>query len=118
MYGSAAAPDSPWAEPPHRPGPPPPEGYEDVDIRELGSRHRGRPAPVPDAGVPVTAQRAAYYPTIAPRQSLERAQLAESQAQVRATVFGRRQEVNDAFFDPDKGSVTQIEQDAGVSTAK
>ncbi|MEA2277993.1 MAG: sulfate/thiosulfate transport system substrate-binding protein, partial [Solirubrobacteraceae bacterium] len=26
--------------------------------------------------------------------------------------------VNDAFFDPDKGSVARIEEDAGVSTAK
>ena len=36
--------------------------------------------------------------TVAPKLAVERAQLAESQAQVRATVFSRRQEVNDAFF--------------------
>jgi outer membrane protein TolC len=46
----------------------------------------------------VNAQQSIIDPTIAPREQVERAQLAESQAQVRATVFGRRQEVNDAFF--------------------
>lgn len=46
----------------------------------------------------LNAQQSLIDPTIVPRQSLERAQLAESQAQVRTTVFGRRQEVNEAFF--------------------
>jgi sulfate/thiosulfate transport system substrate-binding protein len=32
--------------------------------------------------------------------------------------LGGWSKVNDEFFDPDKGSVTKIEQDAGVSTAK
>jgi sulfate/thiosulfate transport system substrate-binding protein len=32
--------------------------------------------------------------------------------------LGGWDKVNDAFFDPDKGSVAKIEQDAGVSTAK
>src|SRR5207253_3145792 len=36
--------------------------------------------------------------TIRPRLALERAQLAESQARVRATIYPLRQEVNDAFF--------------------
>jgi outer membrane protein TolC len=37
-------------------------------------------------------------PSIAPRLAVERAALAESQARVRTAVFGRRQEVNEAFF--------------------
>ncbi len=32
--------------------------------------------------------------------------------------LGGWSKVNDEFFDPDKGSVAKIEQDAGVSTAK
>jgi sulfate transport system substrate-binding protein len=32
--------------------------------------------------------------------------------------LGGWSKVNDEFFDPDKGSITRIEQDAGVSTAK
>jgi len=39
-----------------------------------------------------------YDPSISPRRALERAGLAESQAGVRASLFGLRQEVNDAFF--------------------
>ena len=46
----------------------------------------------------VNAQESIFDPTLSSKQSLERAQLAESQASVRTTVFGRRQEVNDAFF--------------------
>ena len=37
-------------------------------------------------------------PTLAPQQSLERARLAESQAEVRTLVFARREDVNEAFF--------------------
>ena len=37
-------------------------------------------------------------PGIGPRKQLERASLAESEARVRATLFGLRQEVNEAFF--------------------
>jgi len=37
-------------------------------------------------------------PTIKPRLAAERAQLAEADARVRATLFGLRQEVNEAFF--------------------
>jgi outer membrane protein TolC len=36
--------------------------------------------------------------TVRPRLAAERAQLAEGQARVRTTLFGLRQEVNDAFF--------------------
>jgi outer membrane protein TolC len=39
-----------------------------------------------------------YDPSISPRQAVERAQLAETQARIRATLFTLRQEVNDAFF--------------------
>ena len=57
------------------------------------------PAPSKDTyDAHVDAQKSMLDLTIAPKQAVERAQLAESQAQVRATVFGRRQEVNDAFF--------------------
>jgi outer membrane protein TolC len=37
-------------------------------------------------------------PTLGPRAAVERAQLAESQARVRAGLFGLRQEVTEAFF--------------------
>jgi outer membrane protein TolC len=37
-------------------------------------------------------------PTIGPRQDVERAQLAESEARVRTSLFGLREEVNEAFF--------------------
>src|SRR5439155_1711651 len=39
-----------------------------------------------------------FDPTRHPRAAVEQAQLAESQARVRALLFGLRQEVNDAFF--------------------
>jgi outer membrane protein TolC len=39
-----------------------------------------------------------FDPTHDPRLGVERAQLAESQARVRVTLFGVRQQVNDAFF--------------------
>ncbi len=37
-------------------------------------------------------------PTLTPRRAVERAQLAENEAQVLATLFTRRQEVDEAFF--------------------
>jgi outer membrane protein TolC len=39
-----------------------------------------------------------YNPTIAPRKTVERARLAESEAQVHRALFGLREEVNEAFF--------------------
>ena len=39
-----------------------------------------------------------YDPTISPRKTVERARLAESEAQVHRTLFGLREEVNEAFF--------------------
>lgn len=46
----------------------------------------------------LNAQQSIFDPTVAPRRNAERAQLAESQAQVRVTLFALRQEVTDAFF--------------------
>lgn len=46
----------------------------------------------------VGAQLRLLDPTLTPRRDAERAQLAESQAQVRSTLFALRAEVNDAFF--------------------
>ena len=66
-----AAPDSPWAQPPHRPVPPPP----DVDIQALGTRGRATPPPArarspqPAPDQPVKTERADYYPTVTPRQN-------------------------------------------------
>jgi outer membrane protein TolC len=39
-----------------------------------------------------------YDPSIEPRRALARAELAESQARVRSSVYGLRQDVNEAFF--------------------
>jgi outer membrane protein TolC len=44
------------------------------------------------------AQQSIYDPSLAPRRGVERAQLAESQAAVRTSLFALRQEVNEAFF--------------------
>ena len=64
--------------------------------------------PIPGIAIPsptrdtydahVNAQESIFDPTVSSKQLLERAQLAETQAGVRTTVFTRRQEVNDAFF--------------------
>jgi outer membrane protein TolC len=64
--------------------------------------------PIPGIAIPsptrdtydahVNAQESIFDPTLSSRQSLERAQLAETQASVRTSVFARRQEANDAFF--------------------
>ena len=50
--------------------------------------------------------------TIGAQASVERAQLAEQQARVRSTVFGVRQQVNDAFF-----AAAALQQRAGVLRA-
>lgn len=39
-----------------------------------------------------------FDPSLSPRRAVERAQLTESQARVRTTLYGIRQEVNEAFF--------------------
>jgi len=46
----------------------------------------------------LNAQQPLVNPTVAPRRAAERAQLAETQAELRVTLFGTRQDVNDAFF--------------------
>lgn len=46
----------------------------------------------------LSVEQAIWKPSIGPRQAAERAHLAETQAQVKSTLFGLRQEVNDAFF--------------------
>jgi len=43
-------------------------------------------------------QQSLFDPTVSARRNVERAQLAESQAQTRTTLFALRQEVNDAFY--------------------
>ena len=46
----------------------------------------------------LNAQQPLVNPTVAPRRAAERAQLAETQAELRVTLFSMRQDVNDAFF--------------------
>jgi len=47
---------------------------------------------------PLGVQQSLFDPTTSARRNVERAQLAESQAQTRTTLFGLRQEVNEAFY--------------------
>jgi outer membrane protein TolC len=64
--------------------------------------------PIPNVSIPspphdtydahLGAQQSIFDPTLSPRRNEERAQLAESQAQTRTTLFGLRQEVDEAFF--------------------
>lgn len=64
--------------------------------------------PIPNVSIPspphdtydahVGAQQSIFDPTVSARRTAERAQLAESQAQTRASLFGLRQEINEAFF--------------------
>lgn len=57
------------------------------------------PAPSKDIrDIRVSVDQAIFDQTINRRRATERARLAESAAQVRTTLFGLRQEVNDAFF--------------------
>jgi len=46
----------------------------------------------------LNAQQRLYDPGLAPRRAVEDAQLAESQARLRVSLFGLRQNVNDSFF--------------------
>jgi outer membrane protein TolC len=64
--------------------------------------------PIPSVSIPspphdtydahLGAQQSIFDPTRSARRTAERAQLDETQAQVRTTVFGLRQEVEEAFF--------------------
>ncbi len=66
------------------------------------------PVHVPNISIPtppydtydahLNAEQPLVSPTIAPRRAAERTQLAETQAELRVTLFGVRQDVNDAFF--------------------
>lgn len=66
------------------------------------------PVSVPNVKIPLpphdtydahlAAQQTLFDPTIGPRRAVERAKLAESQAETRTDLFGLRQEVTDAFF--------------------
>jgi outer membrane protein TolC len=46
----------------------------------------------------LAAQQRLYDPALSPRRAVEDAQLAESQARLRVSLFGLRQNVNDVFF--------------------
>jgi outer membrane protein TolC len=46
----------------------------------------------------LNAQQPLVNPTVAPRRAAERTQLAQTQAELRVTLFSVRQDVNDAFF--------------------
>jgi outer membrane protein TolC len=46
----------------------------------------------------LSVQQRVFDPTMSPRRAAERAQLAESQARVKTSLFGLRQEVNESFF--------------------
>lgn len=77
----------------------------------------------PPAGVPfptpqkdmydsrVSVEQSLFKPSVGPRRGRERAQLAESQAQVRSALFDLREEVNDAFF-----AAALLEQQLNVTT--
>ncbi|HEU4565895.1 MAG TPA: TolC family protein [Gemmatimonadaceae bacterium] len=61
-----------------------------------GATPAAPPHDVYDASL--SARQRLYDPTLAPRRGVERAQLAESQARVRSTLYALRQSVNDAYF--------------------
>ena len=56
-----------------------------------------------------------YDPTLAPRRAVESAQLLESQARVRSSLFALRQSVNDAFFTALRLRAESAELEAGVT---
>ncbi len=60
------------------------------------------------------ARQSLFDPTIAPRRAVERAQLTETQAQIRATLLPTRQEVNDAFFSALADQVREREMEAAI----
>lgn len=69
------------------------------DVPHLPTAPPGTPQPphdTYDARVGVTQR--LFDPTLAPRNALERAQLQQSRAAVRSSLYPTRQQVNDAFF--------------------
>jgi outer membrane protein TolC len=63
----------------------------------------------------VAARQRLYDPTRGPRRDLERAQLAESQARVRTSLFALRQHVNDAYFAALLLQAQRAELEAGIT---
>lgn len=63
----------------------------------------------------VVAQQSLYDPAVGARRGVERAQLAESQARVRASLFTLRQNVNDAYFTALLLQTQRAEQEAGIT---
>jgi outer membrane protein TolC len=77
------------------------QGQYQSAVTTFGTRVPGAPTlalPHDTYDAHINAQESIFDPTIAPRRSVERAQLGEAQAQVRVTLFALRQEVTDAFF--------------------
>jgi len=75
----------------------------------------------------LAAQQRLYDPALAPRRAVEDAQLAESQARLRVSLFGLRQNVNDAFFASLRAqeqiaelqtTITDLEAQAGVAETR
>jgi len=63
----------------------------------------------------LAARQRLYDPALGPRRELERAQLAESQARVRSSLFALRQSVNDAYFTALLLQAQRAELEAGVT---
>ena len=69
-------------------------------------------APKQNYDVNASLNQRLFDPTVSARAAVERAQLAENQARVRAAVYAVRQEVNDAFF-----AAATLQQRVAVLTA-
>ena len=75
------------------------------------------PPPPPHDGYDahLAARQRLYDPTRAPRRELERAQLAESQARVRSSLFALRQSVDDAYFTALRLQAQRRELETGIA---
>jgi outer membrane protein TolC len=75
------------------------QGQYQSDVTKLPLQSPGVPTLAHDTyDARLEAQQQLLDPTYGPRRAVERAQLAESQARVRAALYELRQSVNDAFF--------------------
>lgn len=77
------------------------QGQYQSDVTQVPLKVPGQTIPTPphdtyDARL--TAQEKLFDPTTGARRRVEEAQLAQSEAQVRTSLYGLRQQVNDAFF--------------------
>ncbi|MEO7103379.1 MAG: TolC family protein [Gemmatimonadaceae bacterium] len=63
----------------------------------------------------ITAQQPIYDPSVGARRGVERAQLAASQAGVRASLFTLRQNVNDAYFAALMSQMQVADQEAAIT---